>query len=129
QTTVAPTGTIATVAGCEGYGCEPVSALAYIRHVNDGGKDLQLNYTSPSFERALLEAGVDEGTQQAIVEEVISVGSCQHITAVPEAIRSTFVVAADIRPEEHIRMQAAILRYVDNSISKTCNFPATATPE
>jgi ribonucleoside-diphosphate reductase alpha chain len=31
QTTVAPTGTIATVAGCEGYGCEPVFALAYIR--------------------------------------------------------------------------------------------------
>ncbi len=30
QTTVAPTGTIATVAGCEGYGCEPVFALAYI---------------------------------------------------------------------------------------------------
>ncbi len=27
QTTVAPTGTIATVAGCEGYGCEPVFAL------------------------------------------------------------------------------------------------------
>ena len=35
QTTIAPTGTIATVAGCEGYGCEPVFALAYIRHVND----------------------------------------------------------------------------------------------
>src|SRR5687767_5811435 len=44
QTTVAPTGTIATVAGCEGYGCEPVFALAYIRHVNDNGKDLQLTY-------------------------------------------------------------------------------------
>src|SRR5690606_25426188 len=44
QTTVAPTGTIATVAGCEGYGCEPVFALAYIRHVNDNGKDLKLTY-------------------------------------------------------------------------------------
>ena len=43
QTTIAPTGTIATVAGCEGYGCEPVFALAYIRHVNDNGKDLTLN--------------------------------------------------------------------------------------
>ncbi|MCZ0941279.1 MAG: adenosylcobalamin-dependent ribonucleoside-diphosphate reductase, partial [Caldilineaceae bacterium] len=32
QTTVAPTGTIATVSGCEGYGCEPVFALGYIRH-------------------------------------------------------------------------------------------------
>ncbi|MDD2694326.1 MAG: adenosylcobalamin-dependent ribonucleoside-diphosphate reductase, partial [Anaerolineales bacterium] len=50
QTTIAPTGTIATVAGCEGYGCEPVFALAYIRHVNDNGRDLQLTYTSPLFE-------------------------------------------------------------------------------
>ncbi len=56
QTTVAPTGTIATVAGCEGYGCEPVFALAYVRHVNDHGKDLQLTYASPRFEEALEEA-------------------------------------------------------------------------
>ena len=59
QTTIAPTGTIATVAGCEGYGCEPVFALAYIRHVNDNGKDLQLTYTSPLFEHALEQAGID----------------------------------------------------------------------
>ena len=60
QTTVAPTGTIATVAGCEGYGCEPVFALAYIRHVNDNGKDLQLTYGSPLF-----EAGAGEGRHVA----------------------------------------------------------------
>ncbi|MGA2489054.1 MAG: ribonucleoside-diphosphate reductase, adenosylcobalamin-dependent, partial [Anaerolineales bacterium] len=58
QTTVAPTGTIATVAGCEGYGCEPVFALAYIRHVNDQGKDLQLTYASPRFGLALEKAGI-----------------------------------------------------------------------
>jgi len=50
QTTVAPTGTIATVAGCESYGCEPVFALAYIRHVNDRGTDPQLTHPSPLFE-------------------------------------------------------------------------------
>jgi ribonucleoside-diphosphate reductase alpha chain len=48
---------------------------------------------------------------------------------VPEPVRNTFVVASDIKPEEHIRMQAAIQRFVDNSISKTCNFPETATAE
>ena len=53
QTTIAPTGTIGTVAGCEGYGCEPVFALAYVRHVNDNGKDLELNYVSPAFQQAL----------------------------------------------------------------------------
>ncbi len=126
QTTVAPTGTIATVSGCEGYGCEPVFALAYIRHVDDRGKDLELYYTSPLFERALIQAGVSEAARREIVEEVVRVGSCQHIEAVPEDIRHSFVVAADITPEEHIRMQAAIQAFVDNSISKTCNFPETA---
>ena len=53
QTTVAPTGTLSTVAGCEGYGCEPVFALGYVRHFKDGDKDIELNYTSPLFEQAL----------------------------------------------------------------------------
>jgi ribonucleoside-diphosphate reductase alpha chain len=129
QTTVAPTGTIATVSGCEGYGCEPVFALAYVRHVNDNGKDLQLQYTSPLFEQALLAAGLDEQTRNQIIAEVNKVGTCQHIEALPDHIRHTFVVSSDITPEEHVRMQAAIQTFVDNSISKTCNFPADATPE
>ncbi len=128
QTTVAPTGTIATVAGIEGYGCEPVFALAYVRHVNDNGKDLQLQYTSPLFEQALLEAGLDEATRDEIIAEVNRVGSCQHVEQLPAHLRDTFVVSSDITPEEHVRMQAAIQAFVDNSISKTCNFPVGATP-
>ncbi len=129
QTTVAPTGTIATVAGCEGYGCEPVFALAYIRHVNDNGKDLQLNYISPQFERALDSAGLDPETRDQIVEQVIAHGSCQSILELPENIRYAFVVSADISAEEHVRMQAALQTFVDNSLSKTINFPPGATPE
>jgi ribonucleoside-diphosphate reductase alpha chain len=129
QTTVAPTGTIATVAGCEGYGCEPVFALAYVRHVNDKGKDLELQYTSPVFEKALNEAGIDGKGKQKILDYVMEHGSCQGVLDLPEDIQHTFVVASDISPEEHVRMQAAIQRFVDNSISKTCNFPATATKE
>ena len=129
QTTVAPTGTIATVAGCEGYGCEPVFALAYIRHVNDNGSDLQLTYTSPAFENALVEAGLDEASRQRIVEHVLEVGTCQGFTEVPERIQHTFVVSGDISAEEHVRMQAALQAFVDNSLSKTVNFPADATEE
>ncbi len=126
QTTVAPTGTIGTVAGCEGYGCEPVFALAYVRHVNDNGRDLPLTYASPLFERALIEAGVDPDARRKIYEQVMLKGSCQEVD-VPESIRHTFVVSQDITPEEHVKMQAALQRFVDNSISKTTNLPASAT--
>ncbi len=127
QTTIAPTGTIATVAGCEGYGCEPVFALAYIRHVNDNGRDLQLIYASPLFENALVEAGLDEATRQAIVDHVMELGTCQGVEDLPEELRRVFVVSQDVSAEEHVRMQAALQAFVDNSLSKTVNFPEGAT--
>ena len=129
QTTVAPTGTIATVAGCEGYGCEPVFALAYYRHVDDGGDDLRLTYTSPMFEQALIEDGIDDLTREMIIEAVMKHGSCKNIEAVPEEIRDVFAVSQDISADEHVRMQAAMQTFVDNSMSKTCNFHEEATME
>ena len=129
QTTVAPTGTIATVAGCESYGCEPVFALAYIRHVNDNGKDLQLTYASPLFEQALINASLDEKACKEIIEQVMDHGTCQDMQVIPEPIRHTFVVSSDISAEEHVRMQAALQAFVDNSLSKTINFPPDATEE
>lgn len=129
QTTIAPTGTIATVAGCEGYGCEPVFALAYIRHVNDNGNDLLLNYVSPQFQTALDQTNLDDKTKQAIIDEVIDTGSCQQIKNLPQVIKDTFVVSSDIMAEEHVQMQAALQAFVDNSLSKTINFPATATTD
>jgi len=129
QTTVAPTGTIATVAGCEGYGCEPVFALAYIRHVNDNGKDLKLTYASPRFDEALKKLGLGEEKRQEIVEQVMSEGTCQHIQEIPQAVRDTFVVSGDISAEEHVLMQGALQAFVDNSLSKTVNFHENATEE
>lgn len=127
QTTVAPTGTIATVAGCEGYGCEPVFALAYIRHVNDNGKDLKLTYASPRFDEALKKLGLGEEKRQEIVEQVMNEGTCQNITEIPQAVRDTFVVSGDVTAEEHVRMQGALQAFVDNSLSKTVNFFEDAT--
>ncbi len=129
QTTVAPTGTVATVAGCEAYGCEPVFALAYVRHVNDNGQDLELRYVSPLFLQALEEAGLDEAARERIVQQVVMTGSCQGVKDVPPAVRNVFVVSGDISAEQHVRMQAALQAFVDSSISKTVNFPSTATPD
>jgi len=129
QTTIAPTGTISTVAGCEGYGCEPVFALAYIRYVNDNGQQLSLQYTSPLFERALRRAGLDDEAIENVVAQVNQTGTCQHIEAVPEPLRHVFVVSGDVSAEEHVRMQAALQAFTDNAISKTCNFPEDATED
>ena len=126
QTTVAPTGTIATVSGCEAYGCEPVFALAYVRHVNDDGRELDLKYGSPLFVEALEEAGLDPAARDNIVQQVAETGSCQGVDDVPPGVRQVFVVAGDIAAEEHVRMQAAMQAFVDSSISKTINFPASA---
>jgi ribonucleoside-diphosphate reductase alpha chain len=123
QTTVAPTGTISTVAGCEAYGCEPVFALAYVRHFKDGDQDVELSYRSPLFIQALEAAGLDAAMRDEIIEAVSVTGSCQAVSEVPREIAQVFVVAGDVRAEEHVRMQAAIQAFVDNSISKTVNFP------
>ncbi len=129
QLTIAPTGTIGTIAGCEAYGCEPVYALAYTRKVHDEGKEIELRYVSPLFLQALGRAGIDEPTRERILEQVLFTGSCQDVPEVPPEIRHVFVVAGDITAEEHVRMQAALQVFVDAAISKTINFPADATPE
>jgi ribonucleoside-diphosphate reductase alpha chain len=129
QTTVAPTGTIATVCGCEGYGCEPVFALGYIRHFKDGDRDVELAYTSPLFEKHLNAFALSDERKQAIKQYAATYGSIQNFDDAPEALRHTFVVSSDITADEHVRMQAAIQAFVDNSISKTCNFSEGATEE
>ncbi len=103
--------------------------MAYIRHVNDNGRDLQLIYASPLFEQALIEAGLDEPTRQAIVDHVMELGTCQAVDDLPEEIRRVFVVSQDISAEEHVRMQAALQAFVDNSLSKTINFPEGASED
>jgi ribonucleoside-diphosphate reductase alpha chain len=46
-----------------------------------------------------------------------------------EELPDYFVTAMELRPEEHVRVQAAIQRWVDSSISKTCNVPNSYTIE
>ena len=46
-----------------------------------------------------------------------------------EEYKDVFVGAYDVTPEEHMKVQATIQRYVDNCLSKTINLPADATAE
>ena len=132
QMTVAPTGTTSTVFGVEGYGCEPVFALAYYRNVYQsagGQEDLTLTYVSPQFQNVIDNSTLDETTKKKLIEHAINKGTIQDFADIPDTIKNTFVVSSDVKPEEHVKIQAAIQRFVDNSISKTCNFPENATEE
>jgi len=133
RTTIAPTGTLATVADCEGYGCEPVFALAYTRYVVDAKTNDRsaLTYGSPLFRAAVLShCGGDTARTDAIIARVASTGSCQHLVDdLPQEIRDVFVVSGDLTADQHLDMQLALQPHVDNSISKTINMPATATVE
>jgi ribonucleoside-diphosphate reductase alpha chain len=46
-----------------------------------------------------------------------------------ETLPDYFVTAMDLTPKEHVQVQAAIQRWVDSAISKTCNLPSSYTVE
>ncbi|MBP6942879.1 MAG: adenosylcobalamin-dependent ribonucleoside-diphosphate reductase [Candidatus Buchananbacteria bacterium] len=123
-TNIAPTGTIAMMYDISG-GVEPYFALAY-HYKNVLGGDVQLTYVNKHLERALKAAGC---WSEAIKDEIVRSGTLQHIPEIPEHVKKVFVTSMDITAEDHIMMQAAFQKHCDNAISKTVNFPYSATKE
>lgn len=124
-TTVAPTGTIGTAAGVEGYGVEPVFAISYKRYVNQGDEQVELHYASKLFEWGLDKWGIPRDAPEvlAAIENETLAGD----TRFSDDFRSVFVTAGDIPPIGHVRMQAVVQHYFSNSISKTINLPVGST--
>jgi ribonucleoside-diphosphate reductase alpha chain len=134
RTTVAPTGTLSIIADCSA-GIEPVFALAFVRQhfldPKDPGRVTQLSEVDKYFQEAARREGFHS---TELMEELARVGSLKALSAgrrrsVPASVRRVFVTAHDISPEWHVRMQAAFQRHTDNAVSKTINFPETATPD
>ncbi len=121
RTTIAPTGTTAMLADCSS-GCEPLFALTYSKNTIEGKRMFQ---SSPYFVRALEEAGI---YSEDLLEKIqANGGSIQNMDEIPAGIKRTFVVAGDITPEWHLKIQAAFQKFTDNAISKTINFNNEAT--
>jgi ribonucleoside-diphosphate reductase alpha chain len=95
--TIAPTGTISRIAGCSSS-IEPVFAFEFTSKIIDG----EIKDVHPIYEEWK---------------------SAHPKDPLPDYFRT----AHEILPEWHIRVQAAFQKHVDNSVSKTINFPNKAT--
>ena len=120
-TTIAPTGTISIIAGASS-GVEPLFALSYVRNVMDNTKLVEGN---PFFEAVARQEGF---YSEEMMEDLARTGSLEYMD-IPEWVKDVFRVSHDIAPEWHVKMQGAVQEYIDNSVSKTINFPNDATVE
>ena len=121
--TVAPTGTISMIAGCSS-GIEPIFSLAFRKHNILEGQTLY--YVDRNFERVARERGF---YSEELMEYLSDGGSLLARKDVPDDVKQLFHVSADISPEYHVLMQAAFQATTDAGISKTINFPNSATIE
>jgi ribonucleoside-diphosphate reductase alpha chain len=99
-TSIAPTGTISLLADNISSGLEPVFSFTYMRTVL-----------------------MPDGTRRQ--EEVSDYAYRLYKQLKGEAIPLTeaFVDAQGLAPADHVRVQAAVQKYIDSSISKTINVP------
>jgi len=95
--TVPPTGTISMVHGVSS-GIEPIFAAMYMRRYRVANTWAEEVVLDPLFKEYL-----EQGKELDL-----------------------FVGAYDVAPEEHMKVQATIQRYIDNAISKTINLPNSA---
>jgi len=95
--TIAPTGTISRIADCSSS-IEPIFALEFTSKIIDG----EIKDIHPLYAEWKAKHPKD---------------------SLPEYFRT----AHEITPDWHVRMQAAFQKHIDNSVSKTINFPNKAT--
>ena len=98
--TIPPCGTISMLHGVSS-GIEPIFSAMYNRRYRQANVWKEQLVVDPLFQQFF-----DEGKSL-----------------------DAFVGAYDVAPEDHIKVQATVQKYIDSCISKTINLPGTATPE
>jgi ribonucleoside-diphosphate reductase alpha chain len=122
-TNVAPTGSTSMLADVSS-GVEPYFALAYRRGNCLAGK--MTPFVNKHLARELEAAGC---LNDGVMDQILLTGTLQNVEGVPDEIKRIFVTSLDITAEEHILMQSGVQKYCCNAISKTVNFPNSATRE
>ncbi|WP_435155168.1 adenosylcobalamin-dependent ribonucleoside-diphosphate reductase [Haladaptatus sp. DFWS20] len=131
-TTIAPTGTTSMVGNTTG-GCEPIYNVAYYKNVSDDVQGDEMLVEFDDYFLRTLEANdidvdaVKEEAQEQMANNEFS--GVEGLDTVPDAIGELFVVTGDLTGKQHAAVQCACQQGVDSAISKTCNFPNSASKE
>jgi len=133
-TTIAPTGTTSMIGNTSG-GCEPIFSLAYFKNVAKDiqGEDMLVEFDD-YFIRALEANDVDVEEVKAAAQEKMENNEWEGVESIPDEVlpshvKEIFATANQVSPEEHIDIQAAFQAHNHSGISKTCNFPNSATKD
>jgi len=119
-TTIAPTGSISIFADVTSS-IEPFFAITYVREILDSTQMLEVNKL---FEEVARQRGF---YTKDLFAKMAKEGSVQKVKGVPVDVKKIFKTALEIKPEWHVKMQAAFQKYTDNAVSKTVNLPEDAT--
>ncbi len=111
HTSIAPTGTISlSLANNASNGIEPSFAHHYFRNVIREGKKSKEKVDVFSFELLAYR-------------ELVNARAMPNSSEPAERLPEYFTTADDIKPSEHVDIQAASQKWIDSSISKTANVP------
>jgi len=135
-TTIAPTGTLSTLAGVEG-GIEPLFMVSYFKKAvfdREGKAEVTIAERNKTFEKVAIREGF---FSEELMEEIAKKGgSLTHIERPSqvgysrwEELKRIFVTANELSIEEHIGTQATFQKHVDNAVSKTINMKKNAPKE
>lgn len=109
--TIAPTGTISIAsADNASSGIEPVFEAAYMRKVLQPDNSFK-SYRAEDFGFRVFANKFYNGNFDLMLENVKQVSFMQ--------------TTSDLKPEDHVKMQAEVQKYIDSSISKTINCPSS----
>jgi len=121
-TTISPTGTLSIIAGCSSS-VEPSYAMVFVRNMQDGEMLLEIN---PYFEAMAKRLGFHS---VELYTSLVQSNNVHLLSDVPDEIKKIFVTSHCITPQWHVKIQTAFQRHLDNAVSKTVNFPNSATRE
>jgi ribonucleoside-diphosphate reductase alpha chain len=80
----------------------------------------------PIFETELQARGI---YSKELLSRITKQGTIKELTGIPEDLKKLFVTSFDVKPEQHLRIQASFQKHTDNSVSKTINLPHDATAD